>query len=472
VKLVRAVLVSVCALAAAGPAQAARSTTRLTPANVAEQPLSFTVKAERVVDDKKGKSLGFRVAVAKKDKGGVPPRRAAQVEVYDGAAFVASCPAQETVQDGRVSYSFEVAAKYAEKSTFGFYEDLSTPGGPPAGRYYWFYLTDFIDPVPAAPKPADPLTPGMRAALAKANAVHTGMDRKTIDDAVAQLHQAIGRDDPKVFVPPAVPHLIRLAPYDTATRVLLRKALADGWLGEFAARMYLVQAGDPPGPHIAAMLKAVGGNDPKARRAALTALRGVGAAGADALPALRKFVIDAKAPQTDFQRDYTLRSPAPDHVLAYWADNAISAAIKDAAAKPKPEPPVDLSRFPKLRGKVKTILGHLNTYIPPKEGEPFELSLKDLPKLTSLRFDPAEKSYTALYAPAAVESVRYYTNGAFASMRLVSTYDPKIWRGSVTIDIIAGGGKFQMWVVYQGDVMRGVVLIEGEYDGTFPDRQK
>ncbi len=181
---------------------------------------------------------------------------------------------------------------------------------------------------------ADPVTADMRAALDKVNAVHAGMDRKVVDDAVNELHREVRRHDPAVFVPLAVPHLMRLAPHDTATRVLLRKALAEGWLAEFTARTDLVQAGDTPGPHVAAMLRAVGGPDRKARRAALAALGGVGAAGADALPALRKIMDDAKADPADYRRAYTARQEVPDHVLAYWAITRIEAAVPTPAAPP------------------------------------------------------------------------------------------------------------------------------------------
>jgi hypothetical protein len=178
---------------------------------------------------------------------------------------------------------------------------------------------------------ADPVTAGMRAALAKANVVHAGMDREAIDDAVTELHQELARSDPKRLVPLAVPHLIRLAPRDTATRMLLRKALADGWLDEFVARMYLVQAGDTPGTHVAALLKAVGSADRKARRAALGALGGVGAAGASALPALRAIVDDAKADPADFRRAYTIRDEVPDQVLAHRAITRIEEDLKSLA---------------------------------------------------------------------------------------------------------------------------------------------
>jgi hypothetical protein len=113
--------------------------------------------------------------------------------------------------------------------------------------------------------------------------------------------------------------------------MLLRKALADGWLDEFVARMYLVQAGDTPGTHVAALLKAVGSADRKARRAALGALGGVGAAGADALPVLRAIVDDAKADPADFHRAYTIRDEVPDHVLAHRAITRIEEDLKSPA---------------------------------------------------------------------------------------------------------------------------------------------
>src|SRR5437764_9135215 len=107
-----------------------------------------------------------------------------------------------------------------------------------------------------------PLTAEMRQALERINKLHGGMNQKDIDDAVGALHREIARHDPRAFVPLAVPHLIRLAPRDTQTRVLLRKALARGWLEEQATRAYLVQAGDTPGPHIRPLVKALDDKDP------------------------------------------------------------------------------------------------------------------------------------------------------------------------------------------------------------------
>jgi hypothetical protein len=167
----------------------------------------------------------------------------------------------------------------------------------------------------------------------------------------------------------------------------------------------------------------------------------------------------------------------------------LAAEQKNPPAPPKPEPPVDLSRFPTLRGKVTAVVGgSFNSYTPPVVGQEFVLPLKDLPKQTGLTFTPpkdpgakgaARNGLVMLYGPPTVETVNYYTNGEFASMRLVSRSDPKRGRGSVVIDIspAPGAGRgpngVRVWVVAQReDVVTGVVLVEGVFDGTFPDRPK
>lgn len=129
-----------------GQAQAERTSTQLTPATVKDQPLSFTIKCEQFKDKKKGECLRFHVtAKAKEGNAALAPRRATVLEVFDGEAVVSSCSVQSVEADGELSYSFLVAAKYAEKSTFLFGEVLDTPNGFPAGRYYWFYLKDFVE---------------------------------------------------------------------------------------------------------------------------------------------------------------------------------------------------------------------------------------------------------------------------------------------------------------------------------------
>lgn len=135
----------VCSLVCNGPAHAERPSTRMTQANVNDQPLAFTIKVEPVNDKKKGELVRFHFAVTAKE-GAAPlaPRRATVLEVVDGEEVVSSCSLEPNEQDGVVTYSFLVAEKYAEKSTFLFGEVLSPPSGEPSGRYYWFYLHDFV----------------------------------------------------------------------------------------------------------------------------------------------------------------------------------------------------------------------------------------------------------------------------------------------------------------------------------------
>jgi hypothetical protein len=145
VKTLFVLLALACSLICVTQVQAARTSTRLTTANVNDQPLSFTIKVERVKDEKKGDYLRFHVTVKAKDgKAPLSPRRATVLEATDGEAVVSSFSSQTDERGGEVSYSFLVAAKYAEKTTFLFGEVLGTPDVP-AGRYYWFYLKDFVE---------------------------------------------------------------------------------------------------------------------------------------------------------------------------------------------------------------------------------------------------------------------------------------------------------------------------------------
>jgi hypothetical protein len=172
----------------------------------------------------------------------------------------------------------------------------------------------------------DPITAEMRAALGRASRAHAGMDRKALDEAIEDLHREIAKHDAKVFVPLAIPCLMALAPKESRTRTVLRKALAGGWLAEPTARALLVQAGDTPGPHVKAMLKALAAKEATVRRAALEAARGFGAEGEELLPALRKILADSKGDPNDFRRAYASTRDVPEHVLASWAIQGIEAA--------------------------------------------------------------------------------------------------------------------------------------------------
>jgi hypothetical protein len=181
---------------------------------------------------------------------------------------------------------------------------------------------------PAQSRPAtDPITPEMRQALARIAKVHAGIAAAVIDEAVEALHGEIRRHDPKVFVPLAIPYLMRLAPRDTQTRIVLRRALANGWMEVEFTRACLVQAGDTPEPHLKALVKALDAPDAKVRTRAIWALGATGAAGAPALPKLREIVANARADPADFKRAYTARDEMPEHVAADVAIRRIESDL-------------------------------------------------------------------------------------------------------------------------------------------------
>jgi hypothetical protein len=188
-------------------------------------------------------------------------------------------------------------------------------------------LVALLSSVPITPS-KDPITPEMLAALGRINSIHLGMDRKTVDEAVEDLHREIAKHDPKVFVPLIIPQLLNLVPQDTQTRILLRRALSEGWLDEYHARVLLVRAGDTPDPHVKVLLKALDNPDAKKRRIALQMVGGLGAEGREAVSKLKKIIADAKADPSDYSRDFTSTDEVPNHVLAYWSMIQIEAALK------------------------------------------------------------------------------------------------------------------------------------------------
>ena len=152
---------------------------------------------------------------------------------------------------------------------------------------------------------------------------------------------------------------------------------------------------------------------------------------------------------------------------------AVAACADEKPSSPaKADPAPDLSRFPRLQGKVEQVLGNVGSFVPPKAGQSLHLELKDVTKLTSLAFDAARKSYIPLPGPVLVASTDYYSNGTFQSMRLIS----KKGRNSVTVDVVPKPGlgpkRVLLWVIVQSEVVDGVALIDCEYEGAFPDRAK
>jgi hypothetical protein len=144
-KLVTALTVLVGSLFVAGSVRAERTSIWLTQENADNHLYSFTIKVERLKENDVGEFLQFHVTVKPKDaKAPRLPHHSGKLNVFMGKEFVSSCDVQPNGRDGELSFSFRVAAKYAEKSSFMFAEILEHPAGG-QGSYYWFYLKDFVE---------------------------------------------------------------------------------------------------------------------------------------------------------------------------------------------------------------------------------------------------------------------------------------------------------------------------------------
>jgi hypothetical protein len=141
-------LLLACSVIVASQARAETVSTRLTREKTGDHLRSFTVKAERLTETGAtgaGKVLEFHVTTKPKPgRGPGLPRRSGTLEIFDGKKLVSSCEVRATERDGQVTFTFRVAAKYAEGSRFTFAETLDN--GLSDGFYYWFYLKDFVEP--------------------------------------------------------------------------------------------------------------------------------------------------------------------------------------------------------------------------------------------------------------------------------------------------------------------------------------
>ncbi len=185
----------------------------------------------------------------------------------------------------------------------------------------------------ASKKTADALTLEMRQASAAIHRVHSGMDRKTIDDAVSALRDHIRKFDSPAFLRLVLPDLMRLAPREIPTRRLLRTARDKGWIDGLQARGLLVRAGDTAAPHIKALLAALKSDEKATRLRAIKALAICGPAAKKALPELRAIANAPDAKPEDFARAYTATHEAPEHVRARWAIWQIEPADEEESVK-------------------------------------------------------------------------------------------------------------------------------------------
>lgn len=130
-------LVLVCSLLAADPAEAESWTLQVTP----KKPGPLIIKVHQLKDAREGEIYQFHVTVKLSDDDFKLPKHSRLLEILNGKEFVSSCEVQPTGPgpDGERTFSFRVAAKYLEKSKFT-YTDFGV--GNQIG--WWFYLKDFV----------------------------------------------------------------------------------------------------------------------------------------------------------------------------------------------------------------------------------------------------------------------------------------------------------------------------------------
>lgn len=172
------------------------------------------------------------------------------------------------------------------------------------------------------------LTNAMRDAYSRFHPIHSGMDRKIIEQTVDAIFAEIPKHEPTLFVPLMIDQLIRLGPRDPRTRALLHECMAKGWIEPYLTRYMLIQTGEDPQPHVQAMIEALDSGDAVVRQQAIIALGGCGGSAKPALPRLRRFVQEAQADPSIYHRAYTLGDKMPDHVRAYSAIENIEGSLR------------------------------------------------------------------------------------------------------------------------------------------------
>ena len=128
--------------------------------------------------------------------------------------------------------------------------------------------------------------------------------------------------------------------------------------------------------------------------------------------------------------------------------------------------------FPHLKGTLKSLLGHEGGYSRPEKGQSIGINLETITSVDSLRFGDEENSYIPLPSRLSVESILYYPNGKFRSLKLSS----RGARGNrISIDVVPkpgrGKNRVDVWVLIENEVVQGVALIECVVIGNFPSKE-
>jgi hypothetical protein len=137
-KTVARIFILVWTLFAAGQTGAETWSQQLSPKKPHND---FKIIAARHKDADEGDVYYFSVTVKLKDNAFGLPIHSRVLQIYNGKEFISSCEVQPKGVDGERVYSFRVAQKYLEKSTFTYTDSaavLNSIG-------FWFYLNDFAE---------------------------------------------------------------------------------------------------------------------------------------------------------------------------------------------------------------------------------------------------------------------------------------------------------------------------------------
>ena len=145
-KLLAPFLVLVCSLVFVSQTHAENTSTRVTRKKPGDHLWSFTVKVtDRFQPAGDGEYVRFQVTVNPTAANTHPlPHRVGTLKVYNDKEFVSSCELKMTEGREGLTFTFLIAEKYAEKSTFVFSETTDADAEL-CGCHYWFYLQDFVE---------------------------------------------------------------------------------------------------------------------------------------------------------------------------------------------------------------------------------------------------------------------------------------------------------------------------------------
>lgn len=157
--------------------------------------------------------------------------------------------------------------------------------------------------------------------------------------------------------------------------------------------------------------------------------------------------------------------------LAVSLSTLTVTAAPETSDNPAPLPePTKVKISGVVKGTVKAMLGHSYGYVPPQEGQEFELDLSSLGQIkNSLDFEPGKEhhSYIPVSGPFSIVDIRELSVNGNYSWRSFEAVSGKEGGHKVTLQISKFPGRgnpnfVAVWIIVEaGDRIWGVCEIEG-----------